>query len=445
MPQDRICKTIRQYSKNPISDDDMEKLLEIAADYAKVKNYVYMRFGGIGGLSKIYPGYTVQNEMTASGLRGNLGLPSVYFYLAVFDAVNDIKGQWENTKSEVLRLVGKNENLTEEEKHYMRFLLKVSNAFEAVLNQKDIELPESIQKQYVKLAEQVNGDKLNRYLCRQVRKVRGKRSRAIPNGKADGFAIAERAYRYGENEGLNGIFVSIKERRKRIFIPLTDSNRYASQLYIKLYPEEKRLEINVPIRVTVCRHEDYQNQVGISMGMYTMLTTNQGHAYGEELGKYQTEYAEWIRQQAMSYSRNRENNPGRKKYSAKKKRWEEQLHSYINHELNRFFREEKPERIYAVRLPKPMGGGLNRKINHSVGLWQRGYIRSRLIQKCREQSVEYVEVLGKDISRECSCCGSAGEKKDGLFCCGACGQTVEEKQNTARNVLKRGMEGRILR
>ncbi|MCI9276640.1 transposase [bacterium D16-50] len=445
MPQDRICKTIRQYSKNPISDDDMEKLLEIAADYAKVKNYVYMRFGGIGGLSKIYPGYTVQNEMTASGLRGNLGLPSVYFYLAVFDAVNDIKGQWENTKSEVLRLVGKNENLTEEEKHYIRFLLKVSNAFEAVLNQKDIELPESIQKQYVKLAEQVNGDKLNRYLCRQVRKVRGKRSRAIPNGKADGFAIAERAYRYGENEGLNGIFVSIKERRKRIFIPLTDSNRYASQLYIKLYPEEKRLEINVPIRVTVCRHEDYQNQVGISMGMYTMLTTNQGHAYGEELGKYQTEYAEWIRQQAMSYSRNRENNPGRKKYSAKKKRWEEQLHSYINHELNRFFREEKPERIYAVRLPKPMGGGLNRKINHSVGLWQRGYIRSRLIQKCREQSVEYVEVLGKDISRECSCCGSAGEKKDGLFCCGACGQTVEEKQNTARNVLKRGMEGRILR
>ncbi len=445
MPQDRICKTIRQYSKNPISDDDMEKLLEIAADYAKVKNYVYMRFGGIGGLSKIYPGYTVQNEMTASGLRGNLGLPSVYFYLAVFDAVNDIKGQWENTKSEVLRLVGKNENLTEEEKHYIRFLLKVSNAFEAVLNQKDIELPESIQKQYGKLAEQVNGDKLNRYLCRQVRKVRGKRSRAIPNGKADGFAIAERAYRYGENEGLNGIFVSIKERRKRIFIPLTDSNRYASQLYIKLYPEEKRLEINVPIRVTVCRHEDYQNQVGISMGMYTMLTTNQGHAYGEELGKYQTEYAEWIRQQAMSYSRNRENNPGRKKYSAKKKRWEEQLHSYINHELNRFFREEKPERIYAVRLPKPMGGGLNRKINHSVGLWQRGYIRSRLIQKCREQSVEYVEVLGKDISRECSCCGSAGEKKDGLFCCGACGQTVEEKQNTARNVLKRGMEGRILR
>lgn len=444
MPQDRICKTVRQYSKGPVPDDDMEKLLEIAEDYARVKKYVHTRFGGIGGLSKIYPGYTVQNEMTASGLRGELELPSVYFYLAVFDALGDIKGQWEAAKSEVLRLVGKNENLTETEKHYIRFLLKVGNAFEAVLNQKAMELPEGIQRQYVKLAEQVDADKLNRYLCRQVRKICGKRNRGTPNGRADGFAIAERAYRYGESDGQRGIFISIKERRRRIFIPLTDSNQYRTQLYVKLYPEEKRIEINVPIRVAVRRHEDYRNQVGVAMGMYTMLTTDQGKTYGEELGKYQTEYAEWIRQQAMSYSRNGENNPGRKKHNAKKRRLEERLHGYINQELNRFLREERPERVYAVRLPKPAGGGPSKRINHSVGLWQRGYIRGRLIQKCREQAVEYAEVLGKDISRECSQCGAVGEKKSGVFRCGVCGATMEEKTNTARNVLKRGTEGRVL-
>lgn len=61
----------------------MRKLQEIAEDYRAVKNYVYQRYGGIKSLSKIYPGYTVQNEMTASGLRASLGLPSVYFYLAV--------------------------------------------------------------------------------------------------------------------------------------------------------------------------------------------------------------------------------------------------------------------------------------------------------------------------------------------------------------------------
>ena len=39
----------------------MKKLQEIAGDYRTVKNYVYQRYGGIKSLSKIYPGYTVQN------------------------------------------------------------------------------------------------------------------------------------------------------------------------------------------------------------------------------------------------------------------------------------------------------------------------------------------------------------------------------------------------
>ncbi len=86
MPE-KICKTIHQYNKEPVSNTDMQKLLDIAEDYKTVKNYVYSRFGGIGSLSKIYPGYTVQNEMTKSGLRADLEMPSVYFYLAVFDAL----------------------------------------------------------------------------------------------------------------------------------------------------------------------------------------------------------------------------------------------------------------------------------------------------------------------------------------------------------------------
>ena len=69
MASERICKTIHQYNKEPISEVDMQKLLDIAEDYKKVKNYVYDRFGGIGSLSKLYPGYTVQNEMTKSGYR----------------------------------------------------------------------------------------------------------------------------------------------------------------------------------------------------------------------------------------------------------------------------------------------------------------------------------------------------------------------------------------
>ena len=43
MPPDKICKTVHQYNKAPVPEADMQKLLEIAEDYRKVKNYVYVR------------------------------------------------------------------------------------------------------------------------------------------------------------------------------------------------------------------------------------------------------------------------------------------------------------------------------------------------------------------------------------------------------------------
>ncbi len=428
---DKVCKTVHQYNKIPLADIDMKKLQEIAEDYCKVKNYVYMRFGGVGSLKKLYPGYTVQNEMTRSGFREQLDMPSVYFHRAVFDALGDIKSQWTQTKSKVMNLVSRNERLNEEEKHYLRFLLKVSNAFEAVLNEMPVVLQSDIQRQHDLLAQKVDTNKMRRYLCRQVRKYHEKQH----TDKAEGFSISERAYRYGDH----GIYISVKEKRKRIFVPLTDNNRYESQMYIKLYPEEKNIEIEVPVNVTIRIHEDYTKQVGLAIGMYTMLTTDEGQKYGEEMNDYQMEYADWIRKQTGSYGRNRKNNPGRKKYNARKKRYEERLHSYINQELNRFLRTEKPKVIYMAKYPRSQtAGGVSKVINNSASLWQRGYIYKRLTQKCRENSIEFVEVWGKDISRECSCCGEIGRRQDGIFTCKSCGYCIEEKINTARNAKRRG-------
>ncbi len=310
MQNDKVCKTVRQYNKEPVSREDMEKLKEIADDCRKVKNYVYDRFGGISSISKLYPGYTVQNEMTKSGLRGELQMPSVYFYLAVFDALGDIKGQWVRTKTKVLQLIGANDNLTPKEKHYLRFLLKTGNAFAAVLNQMPVMLPDEMQKTYEEVASEIDPVKLHRYLCRQVRKYHVKQHTDL----SEGFSISERAYRYEDH----GIYISTKQKRKRIFVPLTDNNQYRSQLYIKLYPIKNSIEIMVPVSVTVRFHEDFKNQVGIALGMSRMLTTHEGYCYGEQFGNYQIPYAEWIRSQAICYSRNKKENPGRKKYQAKK-------------------------------------------------------------------------------------------------------------------------------
>jgi len=417
----------------------MRKLLEIAEDYGKVKNYVYQRYGGIKSLSKLYPGYTVQNEMTQSGLRAELGLPSVYFYLAMFDALGDIKTKWTQIKSEILQQINKNESFTEADRHYLRFVIKVDNCFAAILNGRRMEMPKEIESRYRETV-QAAGDieRLNRYLCRQVRS----RLQKLHTDKTDGFFIAERAYRYGRNgkdeKADYGIFISTKENRRRIFVPLTDTNAYRKQIYVRLHQEDNTIELAVPKEMEARHHDEYVNEIGLSMGVRQMLTTHEGHVYGAQLGELHSEYIAFLRESNKTYRREKQNNPGRKKYQNKKARLEAGLHDYINRELNRLMEEEKPRIFYLPKLPGTTVSGVNKKINYSLSMWQRGYIRQRLEQKCRENGIEITEVFGKDISRECSECGAEGayEKED--FFCKECGYMADKKVNAAKNALRRG-------
>lgn len=430
MPQSTICKTVRQYNSAPVPEADMKKLQEIAKDYSTVKNYVYQRYGGIRSLPKIYPGYTVQNEMTASGLRTQLELPSVYFYLAIFDALGDIKNQWTQTKSRTEKCIRENENLTPEDRHYLRFVMKQGHCFESILLEKEIRLSEDWEKTFGEVRSGVDERRLNQYLRRQVRK----HLRKLHTDTVDGFSVSEKAYRYDDH----GIYFTIKEKRKRVFIPLTDNNRYKKQLYVRIFPEKGDVVIHVPVEIKVRQHGDYHREIGLAVGIRTMFVTDEGSCYGEKYSDYQYALSEYVREGNIRYQKNKGKNPGRKKYMAGRERLEEALHTYINAEINRMLRTEKPAVIYIPKLPQSSKAGVNKRINSSVSMWQKGYVRGRLTQKCREQSIELIEVLGKDISNECSRCGAIGQKANGVFTCKVCGSGLPERENTARNALKRG-------
>ncbi|MCM1268938.1 MAG: transposase [Bacteroidales bacterium] len=408
----------------------MKKLLEIARDYSTVKKYVYQRYGGIKSLPKLYPGYTVQNEMTAGGLRQELGLPSVYFYLAVFDALGDIKDQWTQTKGRVEKCIRENPNLTPEDRHYLRFVMKQSRCLECILLEKEMDLSEDWQRAFEDVRKGVEEHRLNQYLRRQVRR----HFKKMDTDAVNAFTVSERAYRYDDH----GIYLAVKEKRKRVFIPLTDNHHYTSQIKICLSPEERNLVIHVPVERKIRKHADYHGEIGIAIGIRAMLVTDGGHVYGERYSEYQYALSEYVRQGNIRYRRNREQNSGRKKYLAGRERLEAALHTYINAEINRMLRTEKPDVIYLPKLPQSSRAGVNKRINSSVNMWQRGYIRNRLTQKCREQSIKLIGVFGKDISNECSRCGTIGKKSKDVFVCKACGAELPERENAAKNALQRG-------
>lgn len=431
MPQGTICKTVHQYNKEPVPEEDMKKLVEIAKDYGEVKNYVYQRYGSIKSLPKIYPGYTVQNEMTASGLRAKLKLPSVYFYLAIFSALGDIKNQWTQVKNRTEKCIRENQNLTPEDRHYLRYVMKQSSCFENILLEQEMDLAGEWKNSFEKVRTGVDEKRLNQYLRRQVRRHLKK----LHSDTDDGFTVSGKAYRYDDH----GIYLAIKEKRKRIFIPLTDNNRYTSQLNIRLFPEEGNIVIHVPIVTRIRQNKDYRKTVGLAMGIRNMFVTDQGNIYGEKYSEYQYALADFVRAGNTRYWKNKANNPGRKKYMAGRERLEAALHTYINAEINRMLKTERPAVIYLPKLPQTSKAGVNKRINHSVNMWQRGYIKSRLIQKCRERSIELVEVWAKDISNECSQCGAIGKKAKDIFTCNVCGARIPERENTAKNALKRGI------
>lgn len=430
MSEETIFKTVYQYNRETVPKADMEKLLEIAKDYNRIKNEVYQRYSGINGLAKIYPGYTVQNEMTRSGLREGLGMPSVYFYMAIFDALGDVKSMWAHTKNRVETNIRENQNLTSEDRHYLRFVMKQSQCFEAILTGKEMNLAQEWQGTYEKVSANVNVHQMDQYLRRQVRRHLKK-----PHTEAaEGFTVSPKGYRYGDH----GIYISMKEKRKRLFIPLTDNNCYDRQIYIRLHPETDRVTICIPLEIRPKHREGYENIVGLALGMRCMFVTDGGNAYGEQFLEYQSALADYIRERVPGHRRNAHNNPGKQKLNAGKARLEAALHTYINGEINRMLETEKPKVLYLPKLPGASRAGVNKRINTSVAMWQKGYVKSRLAQKCRERSIELVEVFGKGISSECSGCGSAGEKKDGVFSCRACGLELSERVNAARNALKRG-------
>lgn len=97
----------------------------------------------------------------------------------------------------------------------------------------------------------------------------------------ESFVATIDGYRYADH----GIYLATTERRKRVFVPLTDNNRYIRQIEVRLFPEENRIELRVPIEVRVRKHADYRAELGLAMGMKVMLTTHEGHIYEENIEK----------------------------------------------------------------------------------------------------------------------------------------------------------------
>ncbi len=455
-----ITKTAALYS-GPLPDETMESLRGIARDYCKVKNYVYGRYSGVANVNRLTPVYTVLNEMRHCGLRQQLGLPAVYYELAVSEAVGDIKGMWGVLRNRLRELISENENLSVEDRLYLRTVLKINSVFAAVLNRQEYEMPDKAKDM------ELDVKRLNNLLCRLVRR----HLKTPSQQKNDFFTVSTNGYRSDEK----GLYLTGRTPRRRIFIPVKGIGGADRQLRIIL--RENSVRITFPVDAAARKREDYTNTVYAYIGYGDMLTLSNGNVYGKGLGSLVTPETERLseknnergriyaayRKKAGRYKtaeernierpagndfaaaketpdeslkkRLEENNLGRKKYDEQKRRAREKTQNFINAELNRMFREEKPERIVITRpVTKDRAKNHSKAFNRKTSRNFRGYIRDQIAFKCRLNAVEMTEISSKGTGSICSNCGNEGKRVKEGFICEACGYRSSTAVNSARNI-----------
>ncbi|MEZ3473933.1 MAG: transposase [Lachnospiraceae bacterium] len=443
-----MTKIVWQYSE-PLPEETMVFLREIAEDCCKVKNYVYERYSGVKNLNSLTPVYTILNEMRYCGLREQLNLPTVYYELAIADAVTNIKSSWSIVKNKVGEKITANENLSDNDRIYLRTVLKMGSVYAAVLNRQEYEMPRNAT------GLDIDVKRLNNLLCRLTR-------RTLTQPKTDNissFRISPNGYSY--KDGV--IRIVCRVPRKRISIPLKDKRTFDRQIQVHI--KDNFVALAVPIEAKVKKHQDYTNTVYIHIGNQDMFTLSNEHVYGTSLSELiypETERLAKKNQERhrvyTAYRQNAENgnrqktenieanNLGRHKYDSQKEKEKRRTTNFINTEMNRMFRTEKPARIVITKpvtknKTKLYSKSGNRKLTRNF----RGYIRERLIYKCQVNAVELVELNSKGTGRICSACGAEGKRQGKEFACESCGLRSTIALNSAKNIQQKYMENQKVR
>ena len=432
-----ITKTVWQYT-NPLPIDTLEFLRGIAADYAKVKAYVYGRYSSVKHVNRLAPIYDILSEMRYCGMRQELNLPVVYYELAVHEAVTDIRMMWTALKNKIRDLVRKNENLTDEDRQYIRTVLKINTVFDAILNGKDYDMPHTVE------GLSLNVNRLNNLIRRLVRRHLAKPK----TGSVSSFRVSPHGYNY--KDGL--LQIVSRAPRKRVGLPVKDW--FFTDRQIQIHIKDDYAAVAIPLDIPVRQNADYSGTIYIHVGYKDMCTLSNGHVYGQDLNALVSPETERLaaknreRGKALSvYAASldkgntvkanivKKNNLGKIKYNEQKRRKREETQNFINAELNRMLATEKPKKVVITKIvtknrTKYYAKGINRRLARSFG----GYIRQRLIYKCRLNNIEIAKISSKNTGNVCSYCGAQGKRIAYDFVCEECGYRATIGYNSARNI-----------
>lgn len=438
--EDKPMKTVKQYSKK-LSKEVISRFIEIAEDFGKVKGYVHKRFSGIKSINMLGTGYDVIAAMRKSGLRQSLNYPSTYFDCAVLDAARDIKSVWAVLRLNLRSLIENDDNLSVDEKRYIYYIFNYDSLYYSVLNRKPIN---SLNPIFRKL----DINRLNNLIRRLTRKYKPNIGANFKNCRT--FKAAPNGYKYEDN----GIYLASRQKRKRIFVPLRDSRTFSGKV-ITFFVNDDYIELRVPVEMKVKYRKNYVNVVFVSIGYGDMFTLSNSNVYGRSLNDYissvlcdisvkRSERGKIIGVAAKKKNSGdikaadkiSANNLGTKKFHRKKRKNKARITGFINAEINRMLKNEKPCKIVTLKKPPQNLTNLNKRTRIGFIGGYDSYIREKLKSKCVQNDISIEEIGVKGVGKFCCVCGKEGSRSGICFKCNFCETRIPYMLNSAKNIEK---------
>ena len=275
-----VEKTIKLYSEQLTLNELMS--LKILLDYREsCKNYFYSRFSGIEYLDKLNF-RDIRDSLLVKDVKDEMKkfhLSARTWKMDLSEAISNIKTMWSNMETEIKHYIRNNENLTDEDRHYLFYVLKSKNLWAEAVQTKNITETKKLSK--IKISK--SKEYLINLLCRYTRMAKPKIS-VSRNLKSIQFDT-------GMYDLVDGILsLQTQNKGQRLLIKLRNKVTIKKgDIRIVLNRDHRILEVHKLILVPETEI-DKKEDVGLDKGYTKMFSSSSGKEYGHIFVKMQKQH-----------------------------------------------------------------------------------------------------------------------------------------------------------
>ena len=432
-----------------------DEILLIGTIQRNIKNYVWSRYSGIGSLLK-QSGWTIRDELIQEDLLSKK-ITKTFSRTAIEKSASTIKSNWTRTKKSVKKAIAQNENLTEDDKHYLFLCLKHTPTLYNILNYKKIDYTTDYFKDL-----KVDVHRLNNLLRRYIRRYKTK----AHTNKAN-VILPSSLYKF--NPCNNEFTLTGKKRNSKVKITLIGNvPKLKGTLELVKNQKSNQYYLHVPLDRIINKKKmtDESEILGLDVGITDLITLSNGSIYGANSAELFYNLSDNLvnknRSRLFSYKQKlekrivieqdqskksileqklrnlEENNLGFKKRSSKIGKYKSRIVSHINCELNKMVKEENIEEIVREDLNwSSKRKNVNRKQRNRFSTWSKGVLLERLSVKLAEKGIKETIVNPAYTSQVCCKCNHLGSRKGKEFKCSNCNLSIDADFNASINIKKR--------